>query len=214
MAVPADRELSFQVRASRKGVNLPARSTLSWHAGPDGYRARLLIQSPLARDRSQTSVGQIDPVLGLRPQRFGDRNRSEVATHFDHSRTPPVIRFSSNAPDAPLLSGSQDRLSVLIQLGAMLAGEPERYARGHRIALYTAGPRDAELWTFDVLERGTLDLPVGTLETLHLKREPLSAYDNRVEIWLAPALDYLPVRLLWTQANGDVVDQQLSATVP
>ena len=27
--------------------------------------------------------------------------------------------------------------------------------------------------------------------------------------WLAPSLGHLPVRILWTQANGDVVDQQL-----
>jgi hypothetical protein len=29
-------------------------------------------------------------------------------------------------------------------------------------------------------------------------------------MWLAPALQHLPVRLRVTQANGDVADQQLS----
>jgi hypothetical protein len=29
-----------------------------------------------------------------------------------------------------------------------------------------------------------------------------------VEIWLAPALGYLPVRIRLTQDNGDYVDQQ------
>jgi hypothetical protein len=35
-----------------------------------------------------------------------------------------------------------------------------------------------------------------------------------VELWLAPALGYLPARILWTQANGDVVDQQLAHHSP
>ena len=39
-------------------------------------------------------------------------------------------------------------------------------------------------------------------------------YDNRVEVWLAPALGHLPVRILWTQANGDVVDQRLASHTP
>ena len=35
------------------------------------------------------------------------------------------ISFSNNAPDAALQAGAQDRLSVLLQLGAMLAADPD-----------------------------------------------------------------------------------------
>jgi hypothetical protein len=42
----------------------------------------------------------------------------------------------------------------------------------------------------------------------------MHTYDNRVEVWLAPALGHLPVRILWTQANGDVVDQRLASHTP
>jgi hypothetical protein len=206
--------LQFDAQASQKGLSLPARASLTWQVEADRYSARWLIQAPLVRDRSQTSVGQIDPVLGLQPMRFGDKNRSEVATHFDHQATPPAIRFSSNTPDAPLLASSQDRLSVLFQLAAMFAGEPRRYAPGQVVTLHTAGSRDAELWHFTVGTTDTLDLPVGPLSAIHLTREAQGAYDNRVELWLAPGLGHLPVRMRWTQANGDVVDQQLSSHSP
>ena len=128
LAVPGSTQLEFSVLASRKGLSLPAQSTLVWQTDGSGYRASLVIRAALGmgRDRSQTSVGTIDPVLGLQPQRFGDKNKTELATHFDRSRTPPAIRFSSNTPEAELLPGSQDRLSVLLQLAAMLAGEPSR----------------------------------------------------------------------------------------
>jgi hypothetical protein len=59
-----------------------------------------------------------------------------------------------------------------------------------------------------------LELPAGKLSALHLVREPMHTYDNRVEVWLAPALGHLPVRILWTQANGDVVDQRLASHTP
>lgn len=214
LVVPPSMELSYQVQASSKGLTLPAQSTLSWQTDGHSYSARLDIKAALGRTRSQTSMGRIDPALGLQPQRFGDKNRSEQATHFDRTRTPPVIRFSSNAPDVPLQPHSQDRLSVLIQLAAMLAGEPERHTRGHSVVVHTAGSRDADLWRFTVGTTDTLDLPMGPLPAVHLRREPLHTYDNRVEVWLAPSLGYLPVRILWTQANGDVVDQRLSGHRP
>lgn len=216
LAVPGSTQLEFSVLASRKGLSLPAQSTLVWQTDGSGYRASLVIRAALGmgRDRSQTSVGTIDPVLGLQPQRFGDKNKTELATHFDRSRTPPAIRFSSNTPEAELLPGSQDRLSVLLQLAAMLAGEPSRYVPGSAVLIHTAGSRDAGLWHFRVGNVEPLELPAGKLSALHLVREPMHTYDNRVEVWLAPALGHLPVRILWTQANGDVVDQRLASHTP
>lgn len=192
----------------------PASSSLSWETDGANYSAKLVIEAPFVRKRSQTSVGTVDPVLGLQPRRFGDKNRTEVATHFDRTRTPPVIRFSANAPQVPLQPQSQDRLSVLIQLAALVAGDPQRFEPGQRALIHTAGSRDAEPWAFVVVGTEELALPVGHMTGLHLVREPQSAYDNRVDVWLAPMLGHLPVRILWTQSNGDVVDQQLESHTP
>ena len=40
-------------------------------------------------------------------------------------------------------------------------------------------------------------------------RETREPRDTQVDIWLAPSLGHLPVRIRLTQDNGDVVDQQL-----
>ena len=214
LRIPDSTTLNYQVTARRKGLELPARSTLRWEVDGDSYRASLLIEAPLARNRSQTSVGRVDPVLGLQPRRFGDKNRSEVATHFDRTRSPAVIRFSTNAPDVPLQPQSQDRLSVLVQLAAQVAGAPERFEPGHHTTLHTVGSRDAAQWVWRVVGTEALSLPAGPMETLHLVREPEGAYDNRIDVWLAPNLGHLPARILWTQTNGDVVDQTLSSHTP
>jgi hypothetical protein len=209
-------ELRYDVSASRKGATFSADSTLRLTVADHRYDAQLTLQAWLVGARVQTSRGELDPAWGLVPQRFGDKNRnkSEQAAHFDRSRQPAVVRFSANTPDTALPQGAQDRLSVLLQLAAMLAGEPQRYRAGQHIHIYTVGPRDAEWWDFEVKGTEALDLPAGHLNALHLLRTPTQPYDNRVELWMAPELGHLPVRVLWTQANGDVVDQRLSGHSP
>lgn len=96
----------------------------------------------------------------------------------------------------------------------MLAGEPKRFGAGSTVAVHTAGPRDADMWQFRVGKAEALALPGGTLTAIHLVRTPMHAYDNQVEVWLAPSLGHMPVRVLWTQANGDTVDQRLSGHQP
>lgn len=212
--MPASTTLSFAVKATRKGVSLPATSTLQFTQDGGSYDARMEIKALFVGSRTQTSKGLIDPSTGLQPVRFGDKAKSEQATHFDRSRQPPALRFSANTPDAPLQPLTQDRLSVLFQLAAMVAGEPKRFGVGSTVVVHTAGPRDADMWQFRVGKTEELALPGGTLSALHLVRTPMHAFDNQVEVWLAPSLGHLPVRVLWTQSNGDTVDQQLTGHQP
>jgi hypothetical protein len=78
--------------------------------------------------------------------------------------------------------------------------------------MQAVGTRTAEPWLFTVEAQEKLYLPGGTLDTLKLARQPRREYDQKVEIWLAPALSYLPARIRITQTNGDFIDQQWRAT--
>jgi len=101
-----------------------------------------------------------------------------------------------------------------MQLGALLAGDPPRYPPGSVIAVQTVGPRDAEIWTFNVGEEEQLSVPAGNFAVRKLTRNPRLPFDDKVEVWLAPELGYLPVRLKLTQAGGDFADMQLREQVP
>ncbi|MBX9613362.1 MAG: DUF3108 domain-containing protein [Burkholderiales bacterium] len=207
--VPAPMRLQYDVTGSARGLRYSADAELLFRHDASQYEARLALRSVLGT-RVQTSAGRIGPA-GLAPTRFSSQWRGEQAAHFD-----PVqgrIRFSANTPDAPLLAGAQDRLSVVIQLGAQLAAAPARYPEGSPFEVQTAGPRDAEVWTFTLGATETLTLPAGPFETVKLSRAPRREYDQRVEAWLAPSLGHLPVRIRVTQSNGDFVDQQLRASV-
>lgn len=205
---PESAQLAYSVEGQSKGLTYNATGSLDWRNEGSAYSARMEIRVFLLGSRVQTSQGQL-VATGLQPERFGDKSRSERAAHFDRSQN--RIRFSNNAPDAELLPGAQDRLSVFLQLAGLLNARPEAYAAGQSINIPVAGTSGSEIWRFQVQGLVSLDLPAGSLIARHLVREPREPRDTRVDIWLAPSLGHLPVRIRLTQDNGDVVDQRLSA---
>jgi hypothetical protein len=74
------------------------------------------------------------------------------------------------------------------------------------------GPRYSEDWTFVVGSPEVLELPGGKVKALRLTREATAEFDTRGDVWLAPEMGYLPVRIRLSQANGDFIDQQWAAT--
>jgi len=201
--------LHYQVTAHTRGLVLNAQGQLHWRQDGNEYEAKLELLGGLFPRRTQESTGRIT-AQGLAPQRFSDKARSEEAAHFQ--RDEGKVSFSSNRPDAPLMPGAQDRLSVMLQLGAMIAGNPKNFGPGTTISVQTASTRDAEVWHFTVEGEEMLQLPGGELKALKLIRNPRKEFDQKIELWLAPGMDYVPVRLRLTQPNGDWVDQQWSST--
>lgn len=202
----ASTRLIYQVRASRFPYRLSGE--LLWRNKGDRYQA-LLRYSALGLTRAQTSHGRITK-QGLAPERFSDKYRSEAVAHFNYEHA--KVTFSANTPDAPLLAGAQDRLSVLIQLGALLASNPDQIGTGSTLTIQTVGGRGADLWMFTVIATEPLALPGGNIEGIKLERLPREPYDQKVEVWLAPQLDYLPARIRITEANGESIDQLWRAT--
>ncbi len=213
LKVPGPVRLQYDVRAEVQGLTADAVADLIWRHDDHAYSARLDLTLPLVGTRTQTSVGRMTPE-GLAPTRFTDRARHEQTADFE--RAPDgvggKIVFSAGTPAVPLLAGAQDRLSAFVQLGAMLAGAPGKYPVGAAIRLQIVGPRDAETWLFRVDGMQRLRLPYGTLDTVKLTRNPPHPSDSKLEMWLAPSMGYLPVRIRLTQANGDRFDQRLRAS--
>ena len=206
--VPGSVRLNFNAVGQRAKMDYTALGEMLWlHDGKD-YEARMEL-SVLFGKRSLTSTGRLTGD-GLAPSRFSDRFRSEQAAHFERDKG--RVTFSANTPESPLLPGAQDQLSVFVQLASMLAGDPPKFPAGTSIALQTIGPRSAEPWVFVVDADELIDLPGGQQATRKLVRTPRKDFDQKVEIWLAPALSWLPARIRITQPNGDFIDQLWRST--
>ena len=203
---PEAARMKYDVKGHTRHLNYNAWAELLWQQDGQRYDARLEVGAFLLGSRVQTSSGLLG-AEGLMPLRFGDKSRSELAAHFQRDKN--IISFSTNTPDVPLLKGAQDRLSVILQLSALLAADPTRYPVGTMLSFQTVSQREAEVWQFMVEKDDQLQLPYGDIVTLKLNRNPRKEFDQHIELWLAPSLDYLPVRLRITNANGDAVDQLL-----
>jgi len=210
LAIPEPTRVNYEVTIETRGLTVHGKAQLHWrHDGRD-YEAQLEADGgPLLPKRLQRSTGRITDE-GLAPSRFLDKSRTEQATHFEREKG--KLTFSNNRPDQELVAGMQDRLSIMIQLSVLIGGQPQRFPPGSQIVIPTAGVRDAETWIFVVEGLEDLQLPGGPVEAIKLQRNPRKEFDQKVELWLAPRMDYAPVRLRLTSPNGDSVDQRWSST--
>ena len=207
--LPGSIRIKYNLTGLKDNLTYHARGEILWLHDGKTYDARMEVSLFLLGSRVRTSTGTIT-AEGLAPTRFADKFRSEVAAHFDRDKQ--RVTFSANTPDRPLLPGAQDQLSVIMQLGAMLAGEPARYTPGTSITFETIGPRDVETWVVTVEGEEKLSLPGGDIMTIKLTRGARREFDQKTELWLAPTLGYLPARIKITDRNNDFVDQVWRAT--
>ncbi|WP_336692909.1 DUF3108 domain-containing protein [Delftia acidovorans] len=204
--LPDPARLSFAVTGQAKRFNYSASAELVWRHANGQYQASQEVSLFLLGSRSQTSEGRITD-RGLEPSRFNDKARKEQSAQLAFDQN--LAHFSTGAPDAPIAPGAQDRLSVFLQLSALLAAAPQRYPAGTQISFITVSARRADRWTFRVGETETLDLPSGSTQALRLDKIAVAGDDQQASLWLAPSLQYLPVRIRLTQDNGDFADLQL-----
>jgi hypothetical protein len=197
-ALPPAASLHYQVR---RGF-LRGEGEIRWQ--PRDGRYRLVLEARIAGVTLllQTSEGALD-ATGLAPERFLDQRARRSAQAANFVRERGRITFSGSAAEWPLLPGSQDRLSWMIQLAAIAAAEPERLVDGGRISMEVAGARgDASVWTLRVAGREEIETAAGTVRAVKLVRDGRSAYDTTAEIWLDPERSYFPAHATLRNSGG------------
>jgi len=160
-----------------------------------------------------TSRGSLD-TDGVAPERFAVSRRGRERHAANFRRDAGLVSFAGPARTWPLLAGAQDRLSWMVQLAAVLEANPALAAAGERISMMVVGAHgDAGLWTFTVQPMTMADGPAGeALPVWPLRREAGPVHDPLVEVWVAPALHHLPVRVRLTlPSNGESTDLRLRA---
>jgi hypothetical protein len=66
-----------------------------------------------------------------------------------------------------------------------------------------------DYWTYDIVERVVLQTPqLGAVEAFHLKPRPIANPRGNVtaEMWFAPSLQFLPVRIKVNMGEQNHVD--------
>jgi hypothetical protein len=192
----------------RRGF-LSGSGELVWRPGPDRYETRLEGSVAGISVITQVSSGLLD-ANGIAPNRFTDQRLRRAPNAANFQRDKRKITYSGPQVEFPLVPGAQDRLSWMLQIGAVLNAEPQRAAPGGRISFFITGARgDADVWTFGYIGTDELRSDNGPVRAVKFTRLPRRPYDSLVEIWLAPERHHLPVRARLTADGSNEVFELL-----
>lgn len=207
---PPSAQLLYRAKADVSGMALDGQSQIDWSSDAHGYALMLETRTPLTGVLLQEkSEGGFDG-HGFAPNRYSVKRmlKSPTATVFD--RQTGAIDFPGKRTAHRLQGGEQDRMSVLWQLTSMMRARPAAFDIGSRWSFFVAGSRGGDTWNFEVKSEQRLRSPLGELDTLHVAYLPDNATSTtRVEVWFAPSQEWFPVRIRFSEPNGDFIEQTL-----
>ena len=208
----------------------PGNTRLSY--GLTGYyrgavRGDAQVQWLKDQERYQVSV-EID--LGLISTRMtsqGSIGKDRLEPQVYEEKTGPTLRSLLLDPKRIRLMGGewverpaevQDTASQFVDLANRFAKQPALLAVGKAVPVWLARPGGVDEWTYDVVGLEQLHSEhLGTVPAFHLKPRPLAKPRGPVtaEIWFAPSLQYLPVRIrlsigadAWLDLMVEKIEQQ------
>lgn len=210
--LPPSADLNYAIRAQQSGLQLSGNAVLKWNVGDNTYHIEAETRAMLVgKILDSTSDGSIDD-FGLAPTVFAEKRFHKDPTTTAFNRDNKLISFSTNGDTYPIMGGEQDRTSAIWQLIAVARGAHSKFKEDSEWEFFVAGQHDAEEWSFKVERMESIRTPMGNMNAMHIvKAPPPNSKGQMVDIWLAPSLEWYPVRLRFTEQNGDYVEQTLEA---
>lgn len=213
-SAPPSADLSYNLKVRQSGLSLNGVATVQWRAGDGKYsiaaESRAAIFGKVVENHSE---GAIDD-YGLAPVTFHEKRIRKEPYTTSFKRDAKTIAFTESDATYPILGGEQDRLSAQWQLAAIARAAPDKFKPGSEWNLFVAGRRDAEQWSFKVTKIETIQIGGGEVSAVHLVKEPpAKSPGQQVDLWLAPSMDWYPVRVRFNEPDGDFVDQVLEKVV-
>ncbi|MFM2348572.1 MAG: hypothetical protein RL654_3325 [Pseudomonadota bacterium] len=202
---------------------------VEWLRDGDRYQVHLDVSigprlAPLVA-RRMSSEGRITPD-GLRPQRYEQATRQIIGRNrlvqmrFPDERSVQLQdgRLAATRADV------QDTASQFIQMVYLFSVRPALREKGGRIEFDLALPHRVRRWAYEVGDTLPTMTPLGELETFHVR--PVPVRDSMAEtaseaarsggsilstqVWYAPTLQMLPVRIRIEQDAETWIDLRLS----
>ncbi|MBB3222982.1 DUF3108 domain-containing protein [Pseudoduganella umbonata] len=199
-------------RTDADGTQWSGSANMRWQTDGSRYKVGLEVGVSMLVARigllELASEGTIDDA-GIAPVKMTEkrRSRSMTATHFDHEGK--RITFSASTAAVPMAAGAQDKATVPFQLAAIGRGDVNQF--GSDIDIQVGEDREATVYRFVLVGEEELETKMGRLVTWRLARPPRpGSYNARLDIWLAPGLDWYPVQIRNTERSGAVTTQTVT----
>ena len=200
---PLDTRLSFRLGGFYRG-DLHGSARVQWQRDKSSYQVTLTVSAAGLTLATLTSQGEATG-SGLMPRVYEEQLPGGLR-RADFSNG--IVRFQ-NGNSALLPTGAQDTVSQFVDLAHRFATGRETLAAGGQVRVWLGRPGGLDEWIYDVGEVEILETPqLGRIPAYHLTPRPLANLRGAItaELWFAPSLQYLPVRVRITLGDGNFVD--------
>ena len=177
---------------------------VQWQRQGTRYQAQVDIEISPFVHRTLTSQGEATP-QGLLPRVYEERSRSRRRA-MQLGDTDITL---ADGRTVPRPEGVQDTASQFVELGHRFATGRQRLAMDEVITLPLARPGGVDTWTYDVIGQEQISIPrIGEVTAWRLRPRPMTQRRDNIsaEIWFAPSLRYLPVRIRLTLGDEAEID--------
>ena len=190
---PLDTRVNYRLGGVFRSGELHGDARVQWLRQQQRYEVRIDIDVTMLARLVLTSQGAVTP-RGLDPAVYEEQRRNGVrrATLRDETI------LLGNGEVVPRPAGVQDTASQFVELSHRFATGRERLEVGRSVSVWLARPGHLAQWTYDIVNREILQTPkLGPVEAFHLKPRPIANPRGNItaEMWFAPSLQYLPVRI-------------------
>ena len=207
---PPDTLVRYQLEGEWRSGPLHGSAQVQWQRQDSRYQTRIAIDLGLFGSLILTSQGELAGAH-LVPRAYEEqrRNRRRLVRMPDEA----VVLTDGRQVERP--AQVQDTASQFIELGQRLARSVPAPRVGQTLQMPLARPGGVDLWSYDIVAEEMVNLPkAGEVSAFRLRpRRPGPAADNGVtaEIWFAPRLQYLPVRILLTLGTEARIDLKVES---
>lgn len=201
--LPESVRLTYTSQTQRADAQTQAGAVahIDWRNDGQGYR--LDVDGVTGKLHSEGEGGDAGIVPRRAVEQRGDKT---MVTEFDLDGG--RVLFRAAGAEAPSALGIQDPASLLLQLAGIGLGEPDQMM--DRIDIVVADSATATIARFQVMEEEQVETGLGPIAARRLA-QVVAPGRPRMEVWLAPARDWLPVQVRVSQADGSVATQTVSA---
>ncbi|CCD37644.1 unnamed protein product [Candidatus Paraburkholderia kirkii UZHbot1] len=210
ISVPPSGELRYDTL-----VNGMMNQTGTIHWSNDGQHYQMVVSIPLpfVGPYVYSSKGHIDG-FGIAPEQYSEQRGRRAADIAIFNRETKQIVYTKTPQSQPLADGAQDRISVVMQLSSLVRGAPDKYKPGVTRRFSVADNDSNEIWSIETVGDENVQARGGFATARHFTRLPRKEGDRRkLDIWLAPSIGWLPVRILQTEPNGMQIELLWAGTL-
>lgn len=202
---PDTTRLSYQLDGRFRSGDLYGSAQVFWQREALQYQVRIDVDITLFAKLSMVSQGAIE----------GDQLMPRVFEEIRPGRKRRSVRFEGssitldNGSSLQRPASTQDAASQFVQFAHDFSSGRTRLEVGRSVELWMARPGGLDLWIYDVVALEELTTPgFGRVNAYHLRPRAMVRPRGNItmEMWYAPSLQYLPVRIRLQMGEEAVLD--------